>query len=55
VIGKGSFGCVSKGTCKVTGRMVALKVVKNRTGKEYDVIKLIREIQLMRKLNDLTA
>jgi len=29
VIGKGSYGCVSKAKCKETGRMVALKVMKN--------------------------
>lgn len=28
-IGKGSYGCVSKAKCKETGRMVALKVMKN--------------------------
>ena len=29
VIGKGSYGCVSKAKCKETGRLVALKVMKN--------------------------
>jgi len=29
VIGKGSYGCVSKAVCRETGRQVALKVMKN--------------------------
>ena len=53
VIGKGSYGCVSKAQCLRTGRNVALKVMKNQTMTEYELIKLLREIQLMRKLNDL--
>lgn len=28
VIGKGSYGCVSKGICRKTGREVALKVMQ---------------------------
>jgi len=31
VIGKGSYGCVSKAKCLQTGRIVALKVMKNQT------------------------
>jgi serine/threonine protein kinase len=29
VIGKGSYGCVSKAICRETGKSVALKVMKN--------------------------
>ena len=29
LIGKGSYGCVTKAKCKETGRFVALKVMKN--------------------------
>ena len=28
VIGKGSYGCVSKGICRKTGKEVALKVMQ---------------------------
>ena len=28
VIGKGSYGCVSKAKCKKTGRILALKVMQ---------------------------
>jgi len=46
---------VSKGVCKATGRAVALKVMVNQTTTEYDAIKVLREIQLMKRLNDLSA
>ena len=29
IIGQGSYGCVSKGVCKTTGRTVALKIMIN--------------------------
>lgn len=44
VLGKGSYGCVSKAKCKTSGRVVALKVMENQTDTEYDTIKLVREI-----------
>ena len=55
VIGRGSFGVVSKGKCKLTGRNVALKVMTKKTTTIYDLTKIIREIQLMRKCNDITS
>jgi hypothetical protein len=33
-----------------TGRIVALKIMENQTNTEYDTIKLLREIMLMKKL-----
>ena len=51
LIGKGSYGSVSKGKCKKTGRVVALKVIEGQKNTEYDTIKLVREIQLMKSLN----
>ena len=53
-IGKGSYGTVQKGKCRVTGRPVALKIIENRSDIEYDCIKLLREIQLMKKMNQLS-
>lgn len=44
LIGKGSYGCVSKAICKKTGREVALKIMKKEAVKEYEIIKLLREI-----------
>ena len=54
VMGKGSYGCVSKATCKATGRRVALKIMIKQTQTEYDAIKVLREIQLLRRLNNLS-
>jgi len=54
IIGKGTFGFVTQGVCKATGRHVALKIMINQVKSEYDCIRLIREIKLMRKLNDLS-
>ena len=53
VLGRGSYGCVTKGKCRTSGRLVALKVMENQTDTEYDTIKLVREIQLMRRLNKI--
>ena len=50
-LGKGSYGCVSKARCKETGRLVALKTMKNSQLTEYELIKLLREIQIMRRFN----
>jgi len=54
IIGKGSFGFVAKGVCRNSGREVALKVMVNQAKTEYDVIRINREISLMRKLNEIT-
>ena len=53
ILGKGSYGLVSKATCKRTGKIVAIKLMDNQTNTEYDSIKLLREIQLMKQLNNI--
>lgn len=53
VIGKGSYGYVARGKCHKSGKEVALKVIHSETTTEYDMIKILREIQLMRKMNQL--
>ena len=53
VIGKGEYGCVSKGKCLKTGELVAVKIVENHDNTEYDIIKVIREILILRRLNYL--
>ena len=42
--GQGSYGSVSKGQCRVTGRLVALKIMEDQAHNQYDCIKLLREI-----------
>ena len=44
MIGNGAYGRVSKGICKTTGRTVALKIMVNQVSKEYDMIKILREL-----------
>jgi len=44
IIGKGSYGCVSKAKCRTTGQLVAVKVMENQAETEYDTIKILREV-----------
>ena len=53
-IGKGAYGCVYRGLCRVTNRQVALKILKNEMKSDYDYVKVIREIQLMDELDKLS-
>ena len=53
VIGRGSYGCVTKAKCKTTGRIVAIKIFQNHQDTEYDTVKLVREIMIIKKLNEL--
>ena len=43
-IGKGAYGSVYRGVCKISNRQVALKILNNRLNSEYDYVKVIREI-----------
>lgn len=52
-IGEGSYGTVIKGYCRNTETPVAIKLVQNFTKYEYDCVKLIREVQIMKHLNKL--
>ena len=54
VIGNGSYGCVSQAKCKVTGKTVAMKIMKSEAVMEYEIIKLLREVQIMRRLNHIS-
>lgn len=51
MIGEGSYGEVCEGKCKVTGERVAIKYVKNIYENEYDCVKILREVQILRKLS----
>ena len=53
VVGEGSYGQVIKGVCKKTHRDVAIKFIQNVCESEYDCVKVIREVQLMRRLSEI--
>ena len=53
-IGSGTFGTVASARCIRTGELVAIKHVTGFAKYEYDCCKLIREIQIMQCLNDVS-
>ena len=53
VIGNGSYGQVVHGRNRVTGQSVAIKLLKDVFSSEYDVMKVIREIQLLRHFRQM--
>lgn len=53
VVGKGSYGCVSKARCRTSGVLVAVKVMENQAETEYDTIKILREVQIMNRMNEI--
>ena len=53
VLGQGSYGTVMKGVCKVTGQQVAIKYISGFSKWDYDCVKVIREIQILRKLSQM--
>ena len=54
VVGKGAYASVSKGKCLKSGVLVAVKIL-DISSVEYDLIKVLREIQLLRRLNYLQS
>ena len=53
ILGQGSYGTVMKGVCKVTGQPVAIKFISGFSKWDYDCVKVIREIQILRKLSQM--
>ena len=49
-VGKGSYGQVYRGYCLTSGKIVALKILENQCSTEYDTIKVLREVKLLKKL-----
>jgi serine/threonine protein kinase len=47
-IGKGSFGTVVEAQCRQTGLTVAIKCIEGFSKYDYDCVKLVREIQIMK-------
>jgi serine/threonine protein kinase len=53
--GQGSYGSVVKAVCRFTGDIVAIKLVKNFRNHSYSLIKIVREIQIMRALTQMNS
>ena len=51
-IGEGSFGQVHEAECLATKRKVAIKHMTDFADRDYGLVKVIRELQLMRLLGE---
>ena len=51
--GQGSYGCVMGAISKLNGQEVAIKMIKNFKKYEYELVKVIREIKIMRALTEM--
>jgi mitogen-activated protein kinase 1/3 len=52
-LGKGSYGTVKQAVCIATGQVVAIKHMTGFAEYEYDCVKVLREIQIMRGLKKM--
>lgn len=52
VVGMGTFGVVAKGFSFYLNKNVAIKRIENFAKNEYHCLQLIREIQLLKELNE---
>jgi serine/threonine protein kinase len=48
LIGVGSYGEVVHAKHRLTGKTVAIKLIKDILKKEYDLKKIVREVQILR-------
>jgi len=52
--GQGSYGCVMKAVSKTSGEEVAIKMIKGFRNYEYELVKVIREIKIMKALTKMS-
>lgn len=53
MIGSGSFGEVVQAKNKITGKIVAIKLLQNLFEDEYQTKKIVSEIQILRQLSTM--
>jgi serine/threonine protein kinase len=53
-LGEGSFGQVYLAKHRETGKKVAIKLIKNLQNSVYNAKKVLREIELLSKLSELS-
>ena len=53
MLGQGSFGQVVKAKHRVSQEIVAIKYIHNCFSNQYESRKLLREIRIMRKFNEM--
>ena len=51
VLGEGTFGQVKEAKCLNTGKIVAIKLIKNAFENEYESHKLARELEIQKQLS----
>ena len=51
LVGKGSFGQVCKAQHKITGKIYAIKLIKDAFKSDYHARKTIREVTILRQLS----
>jgi serine/threonine protein kinase len=52
-LGEGTYGTVMKGVCRATNQDVAIKFIDGFAHHDYELVKVLREIQILRVLNKL--
>lgn len=53
MIGTGSYGQVVQARCKQTEKIVAIKLIKDVLRTDYETIKVLREIQILRHFTEM--
>ena len=52
-LGEGTYGTVMKGVCRASNQTVAIKMIEGFAHYDYELIKLLREIQILKALNKI--